>query len=91
MNETSFGQGLTVHQISEIEDRHLAASESSDLRPVLVDAGDLVTQFRQTGAGYKSDVTGADDDDIHDGETFCNHCGADSAASAAPIIKAGRR
>ena len=46
-------------------DRDAAAAQGLDLAGILVDADDLMAEFRQAGSGYKTHITGTDDGDAH--------------------------
>ncbi len=51
---------------ARLVDRDLTAIEPVDLRPVQVDAQDLVTDVRKAGTGDEPDITSSDDRDFHD-------------------------
>jgi len=46
--------------------RHFAALQCRDLGLVLVDAGNHVAQFRETGAGDETHITGSYHCDVHE-------------------------
>ena len=50
---------------ARLEDRDLAALQSGDLADILVDAGHVMAEIGEAGAGHKADITGANHRDMH--------------------------
>ncbi len=58
---------VAAYQVVEarLEDRHLAGLEALDLGGVLVDAGDLVAEVGEAGAGDQADIARTDHRNAH--------------------------
>src|SRR5690606_24298922 len=64
--ETAKGEAA-FHQFIQplLVDRHDAALQPDNLALVLIDADDLVSPGRETGAADQSDISRTDDSDLH--------------------------
>ena len=61
----TLGIGLDQRLEPRLPDRHPAGVEAVDLGRVLVDAGHMVAEIGEAGAGHEPDIAGADHRDTH--------------------------